>query len=147
VLIPIEEHELLVFWVQLFVIVVFARSLGWLMRRIGLPGVIGELGAGLVLGPSIFGVVWPEGFRWFLPEEHAEVTSAALLAVGWVGVVLLLVVTGFETDLGLIQKLGALALSVSSLAVVAKILSELGLMRRDFGQITVAAGMANVRRR
>ena len=37
----------------------------------------------------------------------------------------------------------ALALAVSSLAVVAKILSELGLMRRDFGQITVAAGMAN----
>ena len=185
-LIPIEEHELLVFWVQLFVIVVFARSLGWLMRRIGLPGVIGELGAGLVLGPSVFGVVWPDGFHWFLPEESAEVSSAALLAVGWVGVVLLLVVTGFETDLGLIQKLGrpaaivtagslivpliggiivgyilpdafvgdgaerlpfalfvALALSVSSLAVVAKILSELGLMRRDFGQITVAAGMAN----
>jgi Kef-type K+ transport system membrane component KefB len=37
----------------------------------------------------------------------------------------------------------AAALSVSALAVIAKILSELGLMRRDFGQITVAAGMAN----
>ena len=108
-----------------------------------------------------------------------------------VGVALLLVVTGFETDIALIQKLGraailvtafslivpflgglavgyllpeaflglglegeggdrttfalfvAVALSVSSLAVIAKILSELGLMRRDFGQITVAAGMAN----
>ena len=93
---------------------------------------------------------------------------------------------GFETDLGLIRRLGraaalvtgfslvvpligglivgkilpdefvgaeserlvfalfvAAALSVSALAVIAKILSELGLMRRDFGQITVAAGMAN----
>lgn len=190
-LIPIEEHELLVFWVQLFVIVAFARTLGWMMRRIGLPGVIGELGAGLVLGPSVFGTVWPEGFNWFLNEGHEEVQSAALLGVAWVGVALLLVVTGFETDLDLIRKLGrpaalvttgslilpligglvigyllpdafvgdgiegegaervnfalfvALALSVSSLAVVAKILSELGLMRRDFGQITVAAGMAN----
>lgn len=185
-LIPIEEHELLVFWVQLFVIVVFARTLGWAMRRIGLPGVIGELGAGLLLGPSVFGTVWPDGFNWFLNEGHEEVQSAALLGVAWVGVALLLVVTGFETDLDLIRKLGrpaalvttgslilplfgglavgyllpdiflaegaervnfalfvALALSVSSLAVVAKILSELGLMRRDFGQITVAAGMAN----
>ena len=35
-LIPIEEHELLVFWVQLFVILVFARSLGWMMRKIRL---------------------------------------------------------------------------------------------------------------
>lgn len=185
-LVPIEEHELLVFWVQLFVIVAIARALGWAMRRVGLPGVIGELGAGLVLGPSVFGTLWPEGFDWFLNEGHEEVQSAALLGVAWVGVALLLVVTGFETDLGLIQKLGkpaalvttgslvlpligglavgyllpevflaaeaerlhfalfvALALSVSSLAVVAKILSELGLMRRDFGQITVAAGMAN----
>ena len=185
-LIPIEEHELLVFWVQLFVIVVFARTLGWMMRRIGLPGVIGELGAGLLLGPSVFGTVWPDGFNWFLNEGHEEVQSAALLGIAWVGVALLLVVTGFETDLDLIRKLGrpaalvtagslilpligglvvgyilpdvfvaagaerinfalfvALALSVSSLAVVAKILSELGLMRRDFGQITVAAGMAN----
>jgi len=185
-LIPIEEHELLVFWVQLFVIMVFARSLGWMMRKIGLPGVIGELGAGLLLGPSVFGTVWPDGFNWFLNEGHEEVQSAALLGVAWVGVALLLVVTGFETDLDLIRKLGrpaalvttgslilpligglavgyalpdifladgaervnfalfvALALSVSSLAVVAKILSELGLMRRDFGQITVAAGMAN----
>lgn len=185
-LIPIEEHELLVFWVQLFVLVVFARSLGWMMRKIGLPGVIGELGAGLLLGPSVFGTLWPGGFNWFFNEGHEEVQSAALLGIAWVGVALLLVVTGFETDLDLIRKLGrpaalvtagslllpligglvvgymlpamfveagaervhfalfvALALSVSSLAVVAKILSELGLMRRDFGQITVAAGMAN----
>ena len=185
-LIPIEEHELLVFWVQLFVLLLFAHALGWLMQRIGLPSVIGQLGAGLVLGPSVFGEIWPSGFEWFLPVENGEIQSAALLAVAWVGIALLLVVTGFETDLGLIQKLGkpaalvtagsllvplaaglavgfalpssflgegaerstfalfvALALSVSSLAVVAKILSEMGLMRRDFGQITIAAGMAN----
>ena len=85
-LIPIEEHELLVFWVQLFVILVFARSLGWMMRKIGLPGVIGELGAGLLLGPSVFGTVWPDGFNWFLNEGHEEVQSAALLGVAWVGV-------------------------------------------------------------
>jgi Kef-type K+ transport system membrane component KefB len=185
-LIPIEEHELLVFWVQLFVLLGFAHALGWAMRRIGLPSVIGQLLAGLVLGPSVFGEIWSSGFEWFLPMEHGEIQSAALLSVAWVGIALLLVVTGFETDLGLIQKLGkpaalvtagslfvplaaglavgyllpssflgatadrttfalfvALALSVSSLAVVAKILSEMGLMRRDFGQITIAAGMAN----
>ncbi|MGI9602390.1 MAG: cation:proton antiporter [Acidimicrobiales bacterium] len=183
-LIPLEEHQLLVFWTQLLVLVATARALGWLMRRLGLPRVIGELGAGVVLGPTLFGRVWPEGFDWFLPHDEAQ--SGALLGVAWVGIALLLVVTGFETDLGLIRRLGrasasvtalsllvpmlgglivgyampdqflgadtsrgiyalfvALALSVSSLAVIAKILSELGLMRRDFGQITVAAGMAN----
>ncbi|MDH3705535.1 MAG: cation:proton antiporter [Acidimicrobiia bacterium] len=183
-LIPLEEHQLLVFWTQLLVLVATARALGWVMRRLGLPRVIGELGAGVVLGPTLFGRIWPDGFEWFLPDDEAQ--SAALLGVAWVGIALLLVVTGFETDLGLIRRLGrasasvtalsllvpllgglivgyampdqflgldtsrgvfalfvALALSVSSLAVIAKILSELGLMRRDFGQITVAAGMAN----
>ena len=181
---PIDEHELLVFWTQLFVLVLFARVFGWAVRKIGLPRVIGELAAGLVLGPSVFGEIWPEGFEWFLPG--GEVSSSALLAISWVGVALLLIVTGFETDLDLIRRLGrpaalvaagsllvpfaggigvglaipdsflgesatrtsftlflAAALSVSSLAVVAKILSELGLMRRDFGQITVAVGMVN----
>ena len=54
-LIPIEEHELLVFWVQLLALLSFAHAFGWLARRVGLPSVIGQLLAGLVLGPSVFG--------------------------------------------------------------------------------------------
>ena len=99
-LIPLDEHHLLVFWVQVASLVLLARLLGWGMRRIGMPGIIGELAAGVVLGPSIFGKVWPEGFEWYLPGE--ELQSGAILAVGWVGLAFLLVVTGFETDLGLI---------------------------------------------
>lgn len=181
---PLDEHQLLVFWTQLLVLVAMARLCGGLMRRVGLPSVIGQLAAGVILGPSIFGRVWADGFHWFLPDY--EISSGALLAVSWLGVALLLVTAGFETDLALIRRLGraaalvtgfslvvpligglvvglllpdeflgaesdrtvfalfvAAALSVSALAVIAKILSELGLMRRDFGQITVAAGMAN----
>jgi Kef-type K+ transport system membrane component KefB/nucleotide-binding universal stress UspA family protein len=181
---PLDEHELLVFWTELLVLVAAARLCGAAMRRVNLPSVIGQLGAGVLLGPSIFGRVWPEGFEWFLPDD--EISSGALFAVSWIGVAFLLVTAGFETDLGLIRRLGraaalvtgfslvvpllgglivgsvlpssfigaesdrtvfalfvAAALAVSALAVIAKILSELGLMRRDFGQITVAAGMAN----
>ncbi len=181
---PLDEHALLVFWTQLLVLVVAARAAGYGMRRVGLPSVIGHLAAGVVLGPSVFGKLWPSGFDWFLP--HEEISSGALFAVSWLGVALLLVTAGFETDLALIRRLGraaalvtgfslvvplagglvtgmllpddfvgggadrtvfalfvAAALSVSALAVIARILSELGLMRRDFGQITVAAGMAN----
>ena len=178
------EYDLLVFWVQLLALVVGARTLGWVMVQLGLPRVIGELGAGVILGPSVFGHYWPAQFEWFLPAGAEQ--AAALLTVSWIGVALLLVLAGFETDLALITKLGrpavlvavgsmlvpaaagsvigwlipaeflgaeterstfllfvALAVSVSALAVVAKILSDLGLMRRDFGQITVAVGMAN----
>ncbi len=180
----LDHHELLVFWVQLLVIYVFARGLGFAARKVGLPSVVGELTAGLVLGPSLFGLVWPEGFHWFLPDS--EVSSGLLLGVAWFGAAFLLAVAGFETDLDLITRLGrpavlvtvgsivlpliggllvgpmipealrgdnadtlvftlfiAISVAVSALAVVAKILGDLGLMRRDVGQITVAVGMAN----
>ncbi|MBW3614687.1 MAG: cation:proton antiporter [Actinobacteria bacterium] len=183
-IIPISEHHLLVFWVQIVVMLVAARLLGAAMKRVGQPAVIGHLAAGLVLGPSLFGKVWPEGARWLFPPD--EVQSAMLLVVGWVGIVMLLITTGFETDLGLVRKLGraavavagasvavpfalglgagyllpasfapadkgrlvfalfvAAALSISSLPVIAKILSELNLTRRNFGQVILAAGMGN----
>lgn len=180
----LDHHELLVFWVQLLVIYTTARLLGAGARRLGLPSVVGELTAGVVLGPSLFGVVWSSGFDWFLP--NSEVQSAMLLSVSWFSAAFLLVVAGFETDLALIQRLGRAAalvtlgslavplvgglivgaqipdtfygdeatrlvftlfigvsVAVSALAVVAKILGDLNLMRRDVGQITVAVGMAN----
>jgi Kef-type K+ transport system membrane component KefB len=185
VLSSLDHHELLVFWAQLLSLYLAARLLGAAARRLGLPAVVGELSAGLVLGPSVFGVVWPDGFDWFLPDS--EVQSAMLLAVSWFSAAFLLVVAGFETDLNLIRRLGraaalvtagslvvplvaglviggrlpgevfygdaaggtvftlfiATSVAVSALAVVAKVLGDLGLMRRDVGQITIAAGMAN----
>lgn len=180
----LDHHELLVFWAELLVIYATARLLGAGARRLGLPSVVGELSAGVVLGPSLFGSVWEGGFDWFLPGS--EVQSALLLAVSWFSAAFLLVVAGFETDLALIQRLGRAAVlvtlgsllvplvgglivgsqipdtfygdegtrlvftlfigvsvAVSALAVVAKILSDLRLMRRDVGQITLAVGMAN----
>ena len=181
---PPTEHQLLVFWVGLLVILAAARLCGALMQRIGQPAVVGELAAGLILGPSLLGKIAPGAFNWLFPPD--DVQTAMLFTVGWLGVLLLLVATGFETDLGLIGRLGraatfvsagslivpaaagllvgwyipaafvgdgtqryifalfiAAALSISSLPVIAKILSEMGLMRRNFGQLTLAAGMAN----
>ncbi len=183
-IVPIPEHELLVFFVQFALLLALARLLGSLVQRVGQPSVIGEITAGVVLGPTVLGQLWPAGAQWLFPPE--ETSSAMLLVVGWVGILLLLALTGFETDLGLVRQLGraavlvaagsvvvpfalglgtayllptdflgedahrtvfalflATALSISSLPVIAKILSELGLTRRNFGQITIAAGMAN----
>ncbi len=183
-IVPIEEHALLLFFVQFTLLLALARSLGALMVRIGQPSVVGEIGAGVLLGPTLLGRVWPEGAAWLFPPEAEQ--SAMILVVGWVGILLLLLLTGFETDLDLIRQSGraavlvstgsiavpfvfglalggalpgdflgegtsrtvfalflATALSISWLPVIAKILGELGLTRRTFGQLTIAAGMAN----
>ncbi len=181
---PMSEHEVLVFLVQVFLLVAGARLLGAGMKRLGQPPVVGELLAGVVLGPSLLGLVFPEVHRWLFVAD--PVVNSAVFALAWLGVVFLLVVTGFETDLAIIARfknvalavaagslivpmlvtgsLGylvadqfsgpafpppwifaaffALALSVSALPVVGKILTDLGVMRRDFAQVTLAAAMA-----
>ena len=182
--IPPSEHQVLVFLVQIALLLTLARLLGQACRRIGQPSVVGELLAGVLLGPSIFGRLAPSAFEWLFPDDAVQ--SGMLFTIGWLGVMLLLVATGFETDLALIGRLGkaavlvsigslvlpfafggavgsvipdkflfsgedrvlfslflATGLAISSLPVIAVILSELKLLRRNFGQLTIAAGMAN----
>jgi Kef-type K+ transport system membrane component KefB len=179
----VHDH-LLVFWIQLLILLAAAHGLGALARRFGQPPVIGCLGAGLLLSRSVFGAVWPGGYGWLFPTDETQV--ALLQGVAWTGVGLLMIVTGFETDLELVRRLGraalavaagslfiptatgfslgfvmpdalvgpnasrmlfalfmATALGISALPVIARMLAELDLMRRNFGQITLAAATAN----
>lgn len=178
-----DEHTLLVFWVDLVALVVAARLLGAVMMRFGQPSVVGELFAGLLLGPSVLGELWPQAEEFLFPGGATQ--SGLIIVVALVGIVMMLIYTGFETDLGLIRQLGratalvagcsvllplllglgtgvalpdefvgdegrtlfvlfvGTALAISSLPVIAKILSEMRLTRRNFGQVILAAGMAN----
>lgn len=178
---PLTEHEVLVFLAQLLVLVGTARIFGWLMKSINQPPVVGELLAGVVLGPTILGKIAPSVQEWIFGDA---IVGSVVFGLSWLAVIMLLVVIGFETDLAIIARfrtaalavsagalllplvgfffvgrlvpdtfLGegvepsvfagffALALSVSALPVVAKILQDLGYLRRNFGQITLAAGM------
>jgi Kef-type K+ transport system membrane component KefB len=179
-----SEHQLLLFWLQLLALLLFARVLGGAMRAIGQPAVIGELAAGLVLGPSVLGHLAPGVHGWLFPDDPLQ--RAMLAGPAWVGVFLLLILTGAETDLGLIRRLGratgrvaigslvlpvaagvglgvvlpddflgeragrevfalfmGTALGISALPVIAKILSDLDLMRRNVAQVLLAAAMAD----
>lgn len=179
----LSTHSLVVLWTELAALLALARLLGALARRLGQPAVVGELLAGLVLGPSVLGAVSPTALRWFLPPGHAQ--GDLLSTVSQVSLLVLLVVVGAETDLPLIRTLGPAAVSVSgaslivplgagvaaaallpagfraghheaafvvlvagavavsSLPVVAKIMADLGLLRRTFAQLALAAGTAN----
>jgi Kef-type K+ transport system membrane component KefB/nucleotide-binding universal stress UspA family protein len=176
----VPNHDLLVLWTQLAALLLSARLLGSLATRLGQPVVTGELAAGLLLGPSVFGHVWPGGFTWVFPHAGGGAPLQAVVAIGLAG---LLVSIGAETDLPLIRRLGgpaawvasvsllvplaagvgaalllpgallghhagtapfvvlvAGAVAVSSLPVIAKIVSDLGLMRRNVGQLALATG-------
>ena len=57
---------------------------------------VGELVFGLCLGPSVLGVVWPDAFHALFPDDLAQ--RALLDLMGWIGVILLVLISGLEPD-------------------------------------------------
>lgn len=116
---PLGEPALLPFVLQLLLLLFVARALGGLMRRMGQPSVVGELGAGLLLGPSIFGR--------FLPDIAAVVfpggtEGSFVMAVAQLGILFLLLVTGFETDLTLLRRLGRTSATTAAASLIVPLL-------------------------
>jgi Kef-type K+ transport system membrane component KefB len=112
----LTEHQLLLFWSQLLVLLLAARGLGALMQRVGQPAVVGELSAGLLLGPSVLGQLAPGAFAWLFPPDPVQ--QGLLAAVAWLGVLLLLIAVGFETDLTLVRRLGRATARVTTGSLV-----------------------------
>ena len=91
---PVSEHELLLFWLQLAILLATARGLGHVARVLGQPRVVGELTAGVLLGPTVLGRLLPDLSAALFPGDRVQ--SALLLGVAWPGIPLLRVVTGLR---------------------------------------------------
>ena len=92
----------------LFIVFVAAQIGGEIAQRLKLPGVVGEIAAGCVIGPSLLG--------WITPEQTATGTPLDVLAE--IGVVLLLFSVGLETRLEDLKKVGKVAFLVGVLGVL-----------------------------
>jgi len=99
------------FVAEVLVLVIAGRLLGEAMQRLGQPSVMGHLLAGVVLGPSVFGALWPEAQQALFPSNPAQ--KSMIDAVGQVGVLMLLMLAGMETDIGLARRTGRASLAVS----------------------------------
>ncbi|MBR0992586.1 cation:proton antiporter [Bradyrhizobium japonicum] len=97
--------------VQIVLLIAVGRGLGEIMQRIGQPSVIGELLAGIILGPSLFGWIWPDAQAAIFPKTPEQ--KAMIDGIAQVGILLLLLLTGMETDLKLVKKVGKAAISIS----------------------------------
>ncbi len=98
-----ERMTLLVF--QLFVIIFAARGGEFLAEKIGLPSVLGQLSAGIIIGPSILGSLSFPGLQGGLfahPETGA--ISPELFGIATLASILLLFSAGLETDLKLFKR-------------------------------------------
>ncbi|QOY53384.1 cation:proton antiporter [Candidatus Sulfurimonas baltica] len=95
-----EAHD---FFLTLFLILIVARVLGEIFARFGVPSVLGELFAGVLLGSSILGIVEPNEILKILAE---------------IGIILLLFEVGIETDFTRLKNAGTKSLVVAILGVI-----------------------------
>jgi Kef-type K+ transport system membrane component KefB/nucleotide-binding universal stress UspA family protein len=109
-------HSNAVFIAQVIALLLVGRLLGEVMLRIGQPAIMGQLLAGVLLGPSLLGAWYPLGQQALFPpgsEQRVMIDGVAQL-----GILMLLLLTGMETDLGAVSKVRRPALAVSLLGVV-----------------------------
>ncbi len=100
---PKGPSELL-FIAQIVVLILVGRLLGEVMLRFKQPAVMGQLIAGLVLGPSLLGAIFPDWQHALFPAAKEQ--KAMLDAIAQFGILLLLLLTGMETDLKLVKRTG-----------------------------------------
>ena len=110
-----ETHD---FFLTLFLILIVARFLGELFARFGIPSVLGELFAGILLGSSILGIVQPNEILKILAE---------------IGIILLLFEVGLETDFKRLKDAGLKSFVVAILGVVLPFIFGLALAYYIFG--------------
>jgi len=101
---------------QIVLLIAVGRGLGEIMMRIGQPSVIGELLAGIILGPSLFGWIWPEAQHAIFPKSPEQ--KAMIDGIAQFGILLLLLLTGMETDLKLVRKVGRAAIAISVAGII-----------------------------
>lgn len=105
-----------IFVAQLVVLMLVGRLLGEAMLRIKQPAVMGQLVAGLVLGPSLLGALAPDWQHAIFPAAKEQ--KAMLDAVAQFGVLLLLLLTGMETDLRLVRRTGGASIIASLAGII-----------------------------
>ncbi|MEV6009402.1 cation:proton antiporter [Streptomyces sp. NPDC051976] len=113
---PLPQHTLLVFLLQIGALMLLALVLGRLSQRLGMPTIVGELAAGVLLGPSLLVHAAPAFSGWLFPRDPTQMHL--LDAVGQLGVLLLVGFTGMHLDLKVVRRHGGKAAGVSIAALL-----------------------------
>ncbi|UTN04878.1 cation:proton antiporter [Flavobacterium bizetiae] len=108
------QHPLAILLAQIVTIILVARLFGWVFRKIGQPSVIGEMIAGIVLGPSLVGMYFPEFSAALFPKE----SLGNLQFLSQIGLILFMFVIGMELDLKVLKNKAHDAVVISHASIV-----------------------------
>src|ERR1700684_4607138 len=93
-----------IFIAELGLLLLVGRLMGEAAQRLGQPAVMGQLIGGLLLGPSVLGLIWPAAQHALFPGTPEQ--KSMINAVSQLGILMLLLLTGMETDLQLVKRVG-----------------------------------------
>jgi len=117
------HHPLALLLAQIITIILVARFFGWICRKIGQPSVVGEILAGIILGPSLVGHYLPEYSSLLFPKE----SLGNLQFLSQIGLILFMFVVGMELDLKALQNKAKDAVVISHASIVFPFALGLGL--------------------
>lgn len=109
--------------VQLLIIISCARVAGKVANSMGQPAVVGEMVAGILLGPSLFGLVAPQAFEFVFPPA----SLGTLKLLSQIGVCVFMFCVGMELDVAQVRQRAATAVLVSHASIVLPYLLGVGL--------------------
>ncbi len=99
---------------QFIVIILATRLVGRVFSHFGHPAVVGEIAAGILLGPSLFGWVWPQGFGFVFAADSLSI----LQLFSELGVCIFMFVVGMELDVGQLRRKAKTAVVVSQASII-----------------------------
>src|SRR6267142_1816161 len=123
-------HLAVQFFLQLAVILIFCRFVGALAARFGQPQVVAEMIAGVLLGPSLFGLLWPEAQQWLFPwdtTQKARDTQSYLFPASQLGLALYMFVVGMDFRVDIVQRRLKSSIAVSVAGMLAPFALGAGL--------------------
>jgi len=117
------EHPLAILLAQIITIIIVARILGWICSKIGQPTVIGEIIAGIVLGPSLVGMYFPEFSNALFPVQ----SLGNLQFLSQIGLILFMFMVGMELDLKALKNRAHEAVVISHASIIVPFALGMGL--------------------
>ena len=128
----LDHAQITTFFLALGILLATARLLGEIARRLRQPAVLGEILAGILLGPTVLGHLWPEANTFLFPATGPN--ALALTTLASLAVALFLLVAGLEVDLSMLFRLKktATVIGLSSLVLPFAIGMGLGQITPDF---------------
>ena len=117
------QHPLAILLAQIVTIIIIARLLGWVCKKIGQPSVIGEIIAGIILGPSLIGMYFPEFSAALFPTK----SLGNLQFLSQIGLILFMFIVGMELDLKVLRNKAHEAVVISHASIIIPFALGMGL--------------------